>query len=68
MTLPEIKKIAKQVIDDNPLEVTRWKNGEKGHMKHLMNQVVIKSSHKAHPKMAVVALNDLLTKPQEDNE
>lgn len=60
MTLEEIKVFAQQIIDDNEKEVMRWKSGEKGLMKFLSDQVVIKTSYKAHPKLAIIALNDLM--------
>lgn len=60
MTNEEITILAEQVIKDNPREALRWKNGERGLMKLLSDKVVVQSSYKAHPKLAISILNKLL--------
>jgi len=55
-----LKKIAQQVIDENPDAVQQYKNGNENIIKFLMGDVMKASKGSANPKMAEEALVELM--------
>ncbi|MCC5942963.1 MAG: Asp-tRNA(Asn)/Glu-tRNA(Gln) amidotransferase subunit GatB [Balneolaceae bacterium] len=58
-----LEEIVDQVIQDNPDEVTRYKEGKKALMGFFIGQVMKESKGKANPKLA----KDIVTKKLDDN-
>lgn len=56
----EILELLKEVMNENPSEVERFKNGEKKLMGFLMGQLMKKSRGKADPKVATKLINETI--------
>ncbi|MEN2998449.1 MAG: Asp-tRNA(Asn)/Glu-tRNA(Gln) amidotransferase subunit GatB [Brevinematia bacterium] len=54
----EIEKLCKEVIQENPAEVEKYKSGKTNVLAYLVGQVMKKSQGKANPKL----VNEILTK------
>lgn len=55
-----LRKIAEQIIADNPKQVEDYKNGKENLIKFFMGQVMKETKGKANPQVVMVMLKDLL--------
>ena len=62
MKLDDVKKLAKEVMEENSDATAKIKNGERGLINELSKLVVVKSSGRTNMKIAYIAISELIRK------